>query len=96
MRDQVLARGEGKIVENDMMLVDTGKFTSRCPKDRYIVDASDAHDNVGWGSINLLIQKSTIDKIFILHCERLKSLDKAYVFDGFVAQAEICDAPCAS
>ena len=53
MRDQVLARGEGKIVENDMMLVDTGKFTSRCPKDRYIVDASDAHDNVGWGSINL-------------------------------------------
>jgi len=84
MRDEVLARGEGKIVENDTMLVDTGKFTGRCPKDRYIVDAGDAHDNVGWGSINLPIQKSTFDKIFLLHCERLKSLDKVYVFDGFV------------
>ena len=29
MRDEVLARGEGQIVENDTMLVDTGKFTGR-------------------------------------------------------------------
>lgn len=88
MRDEVLANGEGKVVENDTMLVDTGRFTGRCPKDRYIVDDGAASANVGWGSINLPIQKSTFDKIFLMHCERLKSLPKVYVFDGFVGASK--------
>ena len=88
MRDEVLARGEGKIVENDTMLVDTGKFTGRCPKDRYIVDEGKAHDTVGWGKINKGIKKSTFDQIFLMHCERLKSLDKVFVFDGFVGASK--------
>ena len=88
MREEVLANGEGKVVENDTMLVDTGRFTGRCPKDRYIVDDGAASANVGWGSINLPIQKSTFDKIFLMHCERLKSLPKVYVFDGFVGASK--------
>jgi len=32
VREEVLAKNEGKIVDNDVMLVDTGKFTGRCPK----------------------------------------------------------------
>lgn len=88
LRDEVLANGEGKVVENDTMLVDTGEFTGRCPKDRYIVDDGEAHKNVGWGNINLPIQKSTFDKIFDLHCKRLQSLDKVYVFEGFVGASK--------
>ena len=88
MREEVLRRGEGKVVENDTMLVDTGKFTGRCPKDRYIVDEGKAHDTVGWGAINLPIKKATFDKIFAMHCDRLKSLDKVYVFDGFVGASK--------
>jgi len=67
MCNEVLAHSEGKIVENDMV-VDTGKFTGCCPKDRYIVDAGEAHDNVGWESINLPIQKSALGRICLLHC----------------------------
>ena len=88
MRDEVLANGEGKVVENDTMLVDTGKFTGRCPKDRYIVDDGEAHNNVGWGAINLPIKKSTFDKIFDMHCKRLQSLEQVYVFEGFVGASK--------
>ena len=66
MRNEVFARGE--IVENDTMVVDTGKLTGCCLKDRYIVDAGEAHDNVSWESINLPIQTSAFGRIFLLHC----------------------------
>ena len=88
MREEVLMNGEGKVVENDTMLVDTGEFTGRCPKDRYIVDDGEAHNNVGWGAINLPIKKSTFDKIFDMHCKRLQSLEKVYVFEGFVGASK--------
>ena len=88
MREEVLANGEGKVVENDTMLVDTGEFTGRCPKDRYIVDDGEAHNNVGWGAINLPIKKSTFDKIFDMHCKRLQSLEQVYVFEGFVGASK--------
>ena len=52
------------------------------------MDDGEAHNNVGWGDINLPIKKSTFDKIFELHCNRLKSLDKVYVFDGFVGASK--------
>jgi len=86
MREEVLARGEGRVLEkeNDTILVDTGTFTGRCPKDRYIVDAGAAHDNVDWGAVNIPLAQSSFDTVFNLHQTRIASMEKFYVFDGFV------------
>jgi phosphoenolpyruvate carboxykinase (ATP) len=90
MREEVLARGEGKVLEKeqDTMLVDTGKFTGRCPKDRYIVDAGAAHDNVDWGAVNIPMREDVFDSVFDLHLERIQGLEKIYVFDGFVGASK--------
>ncbi|KAJ1485407.1 phosphoenolpyruvate carboxykinase [Baffinella frigidus] len=87
LRGEVLSRNEGRIVDNDVINVDTGKFTGRCPKDRYVVDSGAAHDNVDWGAVNIPIQEATFDKVFALCSERLLSLETLYVFDGFVGSS---------
>ena len=39
--EQAIARGEGKLTKDGALLVDTGKFTGRSVKDKYVVrDAS--------------------------------------------------------
>eukprot|EP00961_Rhodomonas_salina_P014069 188624-Rhodomonas_salina.1 len=87
--EHALERGEGQIVkENGCLLVDTGKFSGRCPKDRYVVDAGQAHYNVGWGSINIPIKEETFDKVYECCQQRLWNLEKVYVFDGFVGASK--------
>lgn len=90
MHDEVVARGEGRVLEkeNGVVLVDTGKFTGRCPKDRYIVDAGKAHDNVDWGNVNLPISQDTFDTVLDLHLQRIWDLEQIYVFDGFVGASK--------
>ncbi len=60
----------------------------RCPKDRYIVDAGKAHDNVDWGSVNLPISEATFDTVMDLHLQRIWDLEQIYVFDGFVGASK--------
>eukprot|EP00281_Chroomonas_sp_CCMP1168_P018239 CAMPEP_0206211740 /NCGR_PEP_ID=MMETSP0047_2-20121206/160_1 /ASSEMBLY_ACC=CAM_ASM_000192 /TAXON_ID=195065 /ORGANISM="Chroomonas mesostigmatica_cf, Strain CCMP1168" /LENGTH=594 /DNA_ID=CAMNT_0053633663 /DNA_START=85 /DNA_END=1869 /DNA_ORIENTATION=+ len=90
LHKEVVARGEGQVLEkeNNVIHVDTGKFTGRCPKDRYLVDAGEAHDNVDWGAVNLPIKEEVFDAIFALHQERIQGLEKIYVFDGFVGASK--------
>ncbi|WP_192349909.1 phosphoenolpyruvate carboxykinase (ATP) [Algoriphagus sp. Y33] len=48
-----LARKEGKLTSTGALMADTGKFTGRSPKDRYIVLDDKTKDSVWWGDINL-------------------------------------------
>ncbi|SFB37373.1 phosphoenolpyruvate carboxykinase (ATP) [Algoriphagus aquimarinus] len=48
-----LARNEGKLTSTGALMADTGKFTGRSPKDRYIVLDDKTKDAVWWGDINI-------------------------------------------
>ncbi|MXV15289.1 phosphoenolpyruvate carboxykinase (ATP) [Pedobacter sp. HMF7056] len=48
-----LARGEGVLSGNQVLVVDTGEFRGRSPKDRYIVADLITEKNVWWGDINI-------------------------------------------
>ena len=50
--EQALARGEGKLTAHGALLVDTGKFTGRSVKDKYIVRDASTEDTINWGAIN--------------------------------------------
>jgi phosphoenolpyruvate carboxykinase (ATP) len=50
--EQAIARGEGQLTKDGALLVDTGKFTGRSVKDKYIVRDTTTEGVINWGSIN--------------------------------------------
>ena len=47
-----LKRGMGRLSNNNVLAIDTGKFTGRAPKDRFIVNDSITEKTIDWGTIN--------------------------------------------
>ena len=58
-----LDMGMGKLSNNHVLSIDTGKFTGRSPKDRFIVDDIITHDNIDWGNINQPISQQNYQKL---------------------------------
>ena len=54
-----LARKEGKLASNGSLVVETGKYTGRSPKDRFVVDTPDVHDKIAWGNVNVPISQES-------------------------------------
>ena len=46
----------GKLTNNNTLTIDTGKFTGRAPKDRFIVKDKITSNSVDWGNINQAIE----------------------------------------
>ncbi|NRT76048.1 phosphoenolpyruvate carboxykinase (ATP) [Clostridium beijerinckii] len=76
-------RGEGVLSDKGALVVNTGKYTGRSPKDRFIVKDDITKDTINWGEINLPIDENVFDKIYNDVTEYLKEKD-LFVFDGFV------------
>ncbi|MEM0940651.1 MAG: phosphoenolpyruvate carboxykinase (ATP) [Bacteroidota bacterium] len=78
-----LAKGMGKETENGTLAINTGKFTGRSPKDRFIVQDDYTNEKVWWGRINKPISPVNFDK---LHQEVVNYLSgkEIYARDGYV------------
>ena len=63
LTEAALARGEGKLSNKGALVVTTGKYTGRSPKDKFIVDTPAVHDDIAWGSVNVPIEKAKFDAI---------------------------------
>ena len=50
--EKAIARGEGELTKDGALLVDTGKFTGRSVKDKYVVRDATTEDTINWGPIN--------------------------------------------
>jgi len=50
--EHAIARGEGQLTAHGALLVDTGKFTGRSVKDKFIVRDATTEDTINWGKIN--------------------------------------------
>ena len=50
-----LRREEGKLADTGALVIQTGEFTGRCPKDKYIVYDNISRDRVNWNEFNLPI-----------------------------------------
>ncbi len=56
-----LSRKEAFLTSTGALMADTGKFTGRSPKDRYIVSDEKTKDSVWWGDINIPFDEEKFD-----------------------------------
>lgn len=70
--------------------VDTGKYTGRSPKDRWIVynPGSETAENFDWNSINQSTTPEVFDELFEKAVKYFNTRDTAYVFDGYCGANE--------
>src|SRR5579872_5217607 len=61
---EALSRGEGRLASNEALVVSTGKFTGRSPKDKFIVRHPDSEKNVWWGTVNRDISQENFEKLY--------------------------------
>uniref|UniRef100_A0A7S2PJ41 phosphoenolpyruvate carboxykinase (ATP) n=1 Tax=Leptocylindrus danicus TaxID=163516 RepID=A0A7S2PJ41_9STRA len=79
---------EGEVANaeyGDTFMIDTGKFTGRSPKDKWIVKniGSESDQNVDWGSVNQPVKPEVFDELYEKAIQHMNGVDKLYVFDGF-------------
>ncbi|HYK46465.1 MAG TPA: phosphoenolpyruvate carboxykinase (ATP) [Parafilimonas sp.] len=72
LAEQTLKRREGVLSDSGALCVNTGEFTGRCPKDKFVVRDSLIADRIFWNTFNLPIE----DKYFLqLKNKMLRFLD---------------------
>lgn len=81
--EHALVKGEGKLTKHGALLVDTGKFTGRSVKDKFIVRDATTEDTINWGAINQPMAGehwANLKADFLAH---LKGQGELYVADLF-------------
>ncbi len=81
--ERALAGGEGVLAANGAFCVNTGKYTGRSPKDKFIVDEPGIHDEVHWNKVNVPLPTEKFDLLYKRMLAYLQSKD-LYIFDGYV------------
>jgi len=56
-----LLRGEGSLSDTGALCINTGKFTGRSPKDKFIVQDAITRDTVNWNQFNQPISQEVFD-----------------------------------
>jgi phosphoenolpyruvate carboxykinase (ATP) len=61
--EHALCNGEGHLTDTGALMADTGKFTGRSPKDRFVVKDANTEDSVWWGDINIPFAPDKFDQL---------------------------------
>ena len=64
LSQQTLERGEGMLNDTGALVIKTGEFTGRSPKDKFIVKDDITSDTVHWNDFNLPIEASYFDAMY--------------------------------
>ena len=74
--------GQGTIAESGALVVNTGEFTGRSPKDRFIVRDNITENVVNWGDINIPFDEDKFDALYNKLIASLSGKD-IYVRDAY-------------
>jgi phosphoenolpyruvate carboxykinase (ATP) len=85
--EEAVNRGEGTLVDTGALAADTGEFTGRSPKDRFVVCDETTEDSVWWGDVNIKFDSAKFDKLYDRVCAYL------YGKEIFVRDAYACADP---
>ena len=82
-----IIRGEGVLTNTGALAVDTGEFTGRSPKDRFIVEDEITKEAVWWGNINIKFDADKFDNLYNRVTAYLAGKE-VYVRDAYACSSE--------
>jgi phosphoenolpyruvate carboxykinase (ATP) len=77
-----LERREGRLAEGGPLAVDTGKYTGRSPKDKFVVREAGSEDRIWWGDVNAEFAEDRFEGLREKVAAHLGEQD-LYVIDAF-------------
>nr|WP_198549577.1 phosphoenolpyruvate carboxykinase (ATP) [Macrococcus caseolyticus] len=80
---EILFNGEGVLTESGAVRSETGKYTGRSPKDKFIVREAETEDNIDWGTINQPIEEEVFLNLLDKVTDYLNKKEKVYEFQGY-------------
>ena len=85
--EETIIQGQGILSNTGALAVDTGKFTGRSPKDRFVVCDENTENTVFWGDVNIKFTPEKFDALY----QRMR----AYLTnkDLYVRDAKACADP---
>ncbi len=80
--EETIVRGEGMLTDSGALAVDTGEFTGRSPKDKFIVEDAKTKDTIWWGDVNFKFDAGKFDTLYGRVCAYLSGKE-VYVRDSY-------------
>lgn len=80
--EQVTRRREGVIAHLGPLVVSTGDYTGRSPRDKFVVKEPDTEQDIWWGDINQPLSQTDFDNLLRKMQAYIQNRD-IFVFDGY-------------
>lgn len=87
LHDITIEKGQGVEAASGALAVNTGEFTGRSPKDRFIVEDKITRDKVWWGDINIPFDAEKFDNLYDKVTEYLSGKE-IFVRDSYACADE--------
>src|SRR5947209_8762223 len=81
--EHAIQRREGSLAEEGSLVVHTGQFTGRSPKDKFIVRDETTDPTVQWGAVNQPMSEAHFERLYARMAKFWQGHD-VYVQDCFV------------
>jgi phosphoenolpyruvate carboxykinase (ATP) len=62
--EETIVRGEGFLTDTGALAIDTGEFTGRSPKDKFVVFDDVTKDTIWWGDVNFRFEAANWETIY--------------------------------
>lgn len=80
--EETILRGEGELTDTGALAIDTGEFTGRSPKDKFIVSDEITEDTIWWSDVNLKFDDIKFETVYNRVAAYLADKD-VYVRDAY-------------
>jgi phosphoenolpyruvate carboxykinase (ATP) len=80
--EETILLGEGTLTDTGALAIDTGEFTGRSPKDKFVVFDEKTKDTVWWGDVNGKFNPNDFDLLYNRVCAYLGG-SEVYVRDSY-------------
>ncbi|WP_088103898.1 phosphoenolpyruvate carboxykinase (ATP) [Halalkalibacter urbisdiaboli] len=81
--EKSLMRKEGVLTASGALSVETGAYTGRSPKDKFIVKEPSVADKINWGKVNQPIEKAVFNHLLNKVLDFLAEKDELFVSRGY-------------